>query len=71
MTRLHRAALIGLIAGFFTIASAGCEEQTPAEKAAEKVGDAVEDAGDAIEDTADEAKDKAEEAAEKIDENTR
>jgi hypothetical protein len=67
MTRLHRAALIGLIAGLFTIASAGCEEKSPAEKAAEKVGDAVEDAGDAVEDAADEAKEKAEEAADKMD----
>ncbi len=37
---------------------AACDNEGPAEEAAEEMGDAMEDAGDAIEDAADEAEDE-------------
>ncbi len=70
MTRFNRTALIGILAGLFTLGLSGCEKDTPAENAAEEIGDAVEDAGDAVEDAADDAKDKVEEAADKIEDKT-
>jgi hypothetical protein len=48
------------------VALTGCEEQGPAEKAGEKIDDAVEDAGDKI----DEAGDSVEEAADEVEEET-
>lgn len=52
---------------FLVTGLAGCEEESPAERAAEDVSDTMESAGDEIEDAAGEVQDEAEEAADDVD----
>lgn len=61
-----------LITAFFIIGLSGCPEEGPAERAGEKIDEAVQDAGEKAEETGEkageameEAGDKAEDAADK------
>lgn len=54
-TKRWRAAMLG--AALALVFTAGCESEGPAERAGEKVDDAVEDAADKAEDAADKAED--------------
>ncbi len=48
--------LMFALSGFSLVAA--CDNQDPAEDAAEQMGETMEDAGDAVEDAADEAQDE-------------
>lgn len=61
------ALLLALGAG---VALTGCEDQGPAEKAGERIDQAVEETGDEIDEAAEEAGDAVEEAADEIEEET-
>lgn len=61
--------LIAVLALTFAVALTACEKG-PAEKAGEKIDNAVESAGDKIEDATDNAGDTLEEAGDKIEDKT-
>lgn len=68
--RLTRISLTALIAGVFAIGISACENEGPAEKAGERVDEAIEETGDTMEEAAEEAGDELEEAADRVEEKT-
>lgn len=64
MKIMTKLLILGLCACLTIPTMMGCEEKGPAEKAGEKIDEAMEEAGDAMEDAAD----SVEEAGEKIEE---
>lgn len=61
---LKRTLLISIFAAF--VALAGCQEKGPAEKAGEKIDNAIDGGKDSIEDAADDVEDAADDAADEI-----
>ncbi len=59
-----RALLAAALASLFLLVA--CEEKGPAEKAGEKIDEAVEEAQDKAEDVVDEAEDKVDEAGDAV-----
>lgn len=55
--KLSMFVLLTVLGGSAAAALSGCEEKGPAEKAGEKVDDALEKAGDKIEDAGDKVED--------------
>jgi hypothetical protein len=58
----RRMALSLLLAVPTALASAGCDEKTPTEKAVDSVEEAADETGDAVEEAADETGDAVEDA---------
>ncbi|WP_405231684.1 hypothetical protein [Lentisalinibacter salinarum] len=68
---LTRISLTALLAGMFAVGISACEEDKgPAEKAGERVDEAIEETGDTMEEAAEEAGDELEEAADRVEEKT-
>jgi hypothetical protein len=59
LKQIMNALFVLLLAIGGTTALTGCEDKGPAEKAGEKIDEAVEETGDAVEDAADEIEDEA------------
>lgn len=57
----------GVLALIFGLASAGCDNDGPAENLGEQVDDAVDEARDGIEDAADEVRDAADDVGDALD----
>lgn len=60
----------GLGAVLMVLALAACQEKGPAEKAGEKIDNAMENAGDKIEDATDKAGEKMEDMGDKVEDAT-
>ena len=67
---LTRISLTALLAGMFAVGISACEDKGPAEKAGERVDEAIEETGDTMEEAAEEAGDELEEAADRVEEKT-
>ena len=59
---------LGLLAGALVLSLAGCEEKGPAERAGERMDEAIEDVQDSTEDMRDEAGEALDEAQREFDE---
>lgn len=69
-TRIAAALFVLLFALGGGAMLTGCEEKGPAEKAGEKLDNAVEEIGDGIDEAAEDAGDAVEEAADEVEEAT-
>jgi hyperosmotically inducible protein len=58
------------ITAFFMVGLSGCPEEGPAERAGEKIDEAVEDAGEKMEETGEKAGEAMEEAGDKAEDAT-
>lgn len=63
-----RTAFAGLLLAVFALASAGCEQEGPAERAGEKIDESVEAARTTVEEAAEEAGEQAREIKEEAEE---
>jgi uncharacterized protein YjbJ (UPF0337 family) len=65
---MRRAVLAVMLTMAGAWAMAGCEDEGPAERAGERIDDAIEDARDAVEDARDDVRDAVEDARESLEE---